>query len=128
VDHSSIERSNGGRQIDWANVNSSYINSVTGKKELKAGTIIGELLGGGKVSPRVVTTNPATGVLESDAVEDSLIHAETGYGIIRGGVLYENLMPDATGGPPAVINSTVKTELQTNCPKGFHFEVYQDNR
>lgn len=122
------ERSNGGRQVDWANVGAGYIDAATGKKRLPAGTVIGELLGGNKISPRVVTTNPATGILESDAVEDSLIDSMSGYGVLRGGVVYENLLPDATGGPPATLAAAIKTELQANCPKGWQFEVYQDNR
>jgi len=118
----------GGRQIDWANVNSSYINAASGKKVIPAGTVMGTLLGSGKMSPRVVTTNPAVGVLEGDAVEDDLVHSLSGYGLIVGATVYENLMPDATGGPPAVLASAVKTELQANAPRGWQFEVYQDVR
>ena len=118
----------GGRQIDWANVSSAYLNAASGRKIIPAGTAMGTLLGSGKMSPRVVTTNPAVGLLEGDAVENELVDSLSGYGLIVGGVVYENLLPDATGGPPAVLASAVKTELQTNCPRGFQFEVYQDTR
>ena len=49
-----------GRQIDWANVDDSFKNAE-GKKVLPAFTCVGDLLGNGKVSPRVLTTNPAIG-------------------------------------------------------------------
>lgn len=118
----------GGRQIDWANVGAGYIDSASGKKIIPAGTAMGTLLGSGKMSPRVVTTNPAVGLLEGDAVEDSLVDSLSGYGLLVGGVVYENLLPDATGGPPATLPSAVKTELQANNPIGWQFEVYQDTR
>jgi hypothetical protein len=126
-DHSQVVRT-GGRQVDWTNVAVGYIDAATGKKRLPAGTVIGETLGAGKVSPRVAATNLATGILETDAVEDSLVDSLSGYSVIRSASVYENLLPDATGGPPAVLAGAIKTELQTNCPMGFHFEVYQDTR
>jgi hypothetical protein len=118
----------GGRQIDWANTSSAYLDAASGKKIIPAGTAMGTLLGAGLMSPRVVTTNPAVGLLEGDAVEGSLDDSLSGYGLLVGGVVYENLLPDATGGPPAVLASAVKTELQANCPMGWQFEVYQDTR
>lgn len=118
----------GGRQIDWANVGAGYIDAASGKKIIPSGTAMGTLLGSGKMSPRVVTTNPAVGLLEGDAVEDSLVDSLSGYGLIVGATVYENLLPDSAGGPPAVLASAIKTELQANCPRGFQFEVYQDTR
>jgi hypothetical protein len=115
----------GGRQIDWPNVADSYKNAE-GKKVLPAGTRVGELLGAGKISPRVVTTNPAFGILETDAVEGDLVAPLSGYGVIRGGHLYENLLPGATGSP-AVIASAEKTELAANS-MGFLFSQYGDTR
>jgi hypothetical protein len=124
VDNRSIVRSNGGRQVDWDNVDDAY-KEDDGLKKLPAGTIIGEELGNGLVSPRVDTTNPATGILESDAKEgDRGPDALTGYGIIRGGGIYENLLPDATGGPPKTIASAIKTELGER----FYWETYEDDR
>lgn len=124
VDPVSVTRSSG-RQIDWANVAASYKNA-DGNKVLLAGTVVGELLGTGKVSPRVVTTNPATGILETNAVENDLNAALTGYGVMLGGVLYENLLPDATGAPK-VLATAVKTELNA-AGTGFSFEQYSDTR
>jgi len=126
VDPHSITRSNGGRQIDWANVNASY-KEADGYKLLKAGTVVGELLGSGKISPRVLTTNPATLILETDAKENDMSAAATGYGCIDGGNLYENLLPDSTGGPPRALASALKTELAAAGCR-FKFYTYQDTR
>lgn len=114
---------NSGRQIDWANVSAT---DADGNKVVYAGTVVGELLGTGKVSPRVVTTNPATGIMETTAVEGEQEASLSGYGIIIGGHLYENLLPDATG-TPKTLASAVKTELNSNGFR-FSFEQYGDNR
>lgn len=128
VDEHSITRSNGGRQIDWANVNSSYAaGQADGKKLIPAGTAVGELLGGGLISPRVVTTNPATLILETDAKEGDMSAAASGYGCIDGGNLYENLLPQSTGGPPRALPSAIKTELAAAGCR-FKFYTYQDTR
>lgn len=97
----------------------------SGTKMLKAGTVLGDTLGGtGKMSPRVVTTNPAKGILETNAFEESETNASTGYGIIAGGVLFETLLPDAVAG---VLAAGIKTELAANT-KGFLFLPYSDSR
>lgn len=124
VDNSSME-SNGGRQIDWANVGAGYVDANTGKKVLPAGTVVGELLGSGKISPRVVTTNPATGILKTNAVEDEESAALSGYGVYKGGVVFESLLPDATG-TPKTLPSAMKTELASaGCT--FKYEAYADD-
>lgn len=124
VDPHNTPRDNG-HQIDWANVADGY-KDANGKKVLPAGTVVGTLLGGGKISPRVVTTNPAVGLLATAAVEGEDFAAATGYGIFIGGVFYENLLPDATGSPKT-LPSAVKTELNAN-GTGFAFRAYSDNR
>lgn len=123
ADPHSIMR-NSGRQIDWANVSDT---NADGKKVVYVGTVVGEILGTGRVSRRVVTTNPAVGIMETTAVEGDPVAAASGYGIIIGGHLYENLLPDASGGPPKTLAAAIKTELRAN---GFawSFEVYGDNR
>lgn len=99
----------------------------TGAKTLKAGTVVGTLLGAGKISPRVAATNPATAILATDAHEDSKTDARTGYGVILGGVLYENLLPEATGSPKVLL-AAVKTELQAaGVGTGFAFLQYSDS-
>lgn len=115
---------NSGRQIDWANVSAT---NADGKKIVPADTVVGELLGTGKVSPRVVTTNPAVGIMETTAVEGETFAALSGYGVIIGGHIYENLLPDASGGPPKVLPTAIKTELRAN-GYAWSFEVYGDNR
>lgn len=114
---------NSGRQIDWANVSAT---NADGKKVVYAGTVVGELLGTGKVSPRVVTTNPAVGVMETTAIQGELVAALSGYGIIVGGHLYENMLPDATG-TPKTLAAAIKTELKNN-GYAWSFETYSDNR
>jgi hypothetical protein len=125
VDPHNTPRDNG-HQIDWENVDDAYKNA-DGKKVLPAGTAIGRLLGGGKISPRVVTTNPAVGLLATAAVEGEDSAAATGYGIFIGGVFFENLLPDAAGGPPKTLDADIKTELEEN-GTGFAWRTYSDNR
>lgn len=101
-----------------------------GKKHIKAGTVMCELASG-KVVPRAVRPGAETaiGIIETAADEESASDALSGYGIIKGGVLYENMLPDATGGPPKVLPAQFKTELQTaGVGTGFAFEVYADSR
>jgi hypothetical protein len=124
VDNESME-SNDGRQIDWANVSNTYLDATSGKKVLPAGTVVGELLGAGKISPRVVTTNPATGILKTTAIQDDPSAALSGYGVYEGGVVYEALLPQASGSP-RVLPSAFKTELAANgCT--FKFRKYADD-
>lgn len=132
VDWSSLERSTG-RQVDWANVGPEFTDPTTGRKRIPAGTPVGELLSGdGRVSPRVAVTNPAVGIMETACEEgrpgeNARQDAKSGYGMIVGGVLYENLLPAAVGGPPALLPAAVKTELRdAGCT--FKFDLYQDNR
>ncbi len=42
----------------------------------------------------------ATEMIETDATNTNGAEALTGYGSIVSGVFYENLLPDAAGGPP----------------------------
>lgn len=124
ADPNSMERT-GGRQIDWANVGAGYLDATTGKKVLPAGTVVGILLGAGLVSPRVLTTNPATEILVSTAVQDDPSAAKSGYGTYKGGVIYEALLPDATG-TPKTLPAAMKTELATaGCT--FKYEKISDN-
>ena len=60
-------------------------------------------------------------------MEGNRSHALSGYGVIIGGSIYENLLPEASG-DPAVIDSTYKTELQTaGVGTGFAFFQYSDD-
>jgi hypothetical protein len=101
----------------------------TGDRTVLAGTVMCEL-SSKKVVPRSIRpgSETAIGLIETDAVENDRAASLTGYGIIIGGAVFENLLPDATGGPPEVLNSTYKTELQTaGVGTGFAFYQYADD-
>lgn len=105
----------------------------TGKKLIPAGKAVAEL-SSGKIIPRadITGSEKCTGFLETNAIEDEISAAKSGYGVIIGGVLYENLLPDATAGATTgTLPDAYKTELvnATN-PRstGFAFEQYSDNR
>lgn len=92
-----------------------------------AGTVMAEL-SGGKLVPRAIIpgSETAVGLLESNATESDRSAALSGYGVIIGGVIYENLLPDANGG--STINSTYKTELQVaGVGTGFAWAAYADD-
>lgn len=133
ADEHSISRVPGGRQIDWANITAGAgvvpALNADGKKWLKAGTVVGDLAGAGKLRPRVLTTNPAMGLLETDCVEGELSAPSSGFGVINGGNIFENYLPDATGGPPATLPAAIKTELTAaGVGPGFGFFIYGDTR
>lgn len=95
--------------------------SGTGGKILKAGTVVAEDGTTKKIFPRSATA-AAKGILRTDAIEGDLSAAVTGYGVIIGGVIYENLLP-------VTPDSTTKTELNAvNVGTGFVWETYSDNR
>jgi hypothetical protein len=100
---------------------------VTTGRHLVAGTVL-DLQADGTVVPSSLGTGGLTayGILETNADEDSRTDAATGYGVIKSGSFYENLLPEADGNTPSVINSTWKTELLAR--GGFWlFEQYSDN-
>lgn len=106
----------------------SFTVSGSGLKTIVAGTVMGVVSAGSpvvsKMYPRVVTSNPADGLLATTAVEGNKVAAYSGYGLIVGGVVYESLLPDAVGG---ILPSAMKTELAANT-KGFLFRAYADSR
>lgn len=123
-----LEDRDNGHQIDWANVTAGVapvpaLNSQ-GKKVLLAGTPMGTLLGSGQMSPRAANTNPAVGLLATNAVEDEPHAALSGYGLIVGGVIYENFIPGAVANE---LDSDVKDELAAN-GTGFTWRLYADDR
>lgn len=99
----------------------------TGNKRVPAGTCIVEDTDG-KVYPRINETGAKTayGFLETDAQENSPTDAETGYGVIRGGSLFENQLPDARANGGS-LSGTWKTELKANDAQ-FMFDTYYDSR
>lgn len=135
ADYHSVVRDNGGRQIDWAAVTAAYVDSATGKKTIRAGTVMSELASG-KLVPRAIapvvapatTPVPASCILATSAQEGAVQDALTGYGVLIGAAVNENLLPDATG-TPKVLPAAYKTELNAaNVGTGFAFRQYEDNR
>jgi hypothetical protein len=80
------------------------------------------------------SANPkAIGLLETECEEPYTIYghgdysaAKSGYGVMLGGIFYENLLPDATGNP-AVLPAAIKDELKAS-GYAWAFEQYNDNR
>lgn len=66
------------------------------------------------------------GLIYSDATQGSLTDASTGYGMVVGGYVFENLLPEATGSPK-VITAAQKAALAL-CGPGFVYEQYEDTR
>lgn len=76
----------------------------------------------------IVATRAAVGLLVSNALEGDTQAAMTGYGIYIGGVVYENLLPDASG-TPKVLSTALKTDLQyAGNTTGWAFVAYADSR
>lgn len=101
----------------------------TGAKRFPAGTCICEDANG-KIFPRADKgggSETAYGFCETDVSEDSPTDASTGYGVIRGGSLFENMLPDAVGGPPKALPADYKTEMAANGAQ-FMFDTYADSR
>jgi hypothetical protein len=85
---------------------------ATGANATATGTIIG--------------SRAATEILETDATDLNLAESYSGYGSLVGGVLYVNLLPDATG-TPKVLPAQYVTELKNaNCT--FKFVQYANTQ
>lgn len=126
VDRDMVVRDTG-IQIDWDDLDAEdYEGTATTGKFLKAGTVLA-LKDNGKAIPRDIIENSETayGILATNASEHNNTDAVTGYGVIRSGSIYENLLPEATG-TPKEIESDWKDELIA--AGGFWmFEQYSDN-
>lgn len=94
-----------------------------GPKVVPAGTIVAEL-SSGKVVPRKSAPGAETsiGFLVSDAAEGDRSAARTGYGVVVGAVVYEELLPDA--GESAFV--TWIGEIRTN-GGWVRLETYADS-
>lgn len=99
----------------------TFYTEGSGPKVVAAGTVMCEL-STGKLFPRSLHpgSEAAVGILETEASEKSN-GVLAGFGLIVGGVLYENLLPDAAG-DPLVISSTYKTELEAS-GTGFSWQA-----
>jgi hypothetical protein len=86
--------------------------STTAPKMLPAGLAVGKAgsTNGKMIFPRVVTTNPAIGLLKEDVVQGNLNSALTGVGVWESGFFWENRLPDAVANG-GTLASAIKTEL-----------------
>lgn len=108
----------------------------SGFKKIAAGTPVAEIDASGKIVPRglgAATAGRTTlGLLTSDAHEPGYgptteVEALSGYGVITGAVVYEQLLPK-TPGLASVLDATVRAELADLPGGGIAFEQYADNR
>ena len=118
-----------GRQIDWDTVAAGWANS-NGDKELPGGTLV-VIQADGTLRPRADDGVAALGageeiggLLATAAVENSKTAALSGYGVIRGAIVYEELLPDYGNANWA---GTYRAELIA-AGKGFDLQPYNDNR
>jgi hypothetical protein len=106
-----------GAQIDWASVDPARVDA-SGKKYVPDGTIMARIVSNGKLIPRrdvaargnALGTEVAAGILLGQANEGDHSDALTGYGLVLGGLVYNNLLFDFGHANLA----TWKTELETN--------------
>jgi hypothetical protein len=77
----------------------------------------------GTITARVA----AQAILETDANESAGVESLSGYSLLVGGVVLENLLPDATGGPPKALPAAYKSEL-TSAGCTFKYVTYADSR
>jgi hypothetical protein len=118
-----------GDKIYVAGANLAYVNGLkTVATVADADTFTFEATGSNATATGTITASfQAVGILETNAAQNAGSHALTGYSLIVGGVLYENLCPDATGTPKA-IPAQYKTELAANgCSLKFA-PAYSDSR
>jgi hypothetical protein len=74
--------------------------------------------------PRSLNRGDAIGILEAGAVQGDPSASLSGYGVLVGGVLNENMLPDAVNGE---LNEDWKDELDRN-GTGFSWQYYTDSR
>lgn len=105
-------------QIENADT-ATYLVSQSNAKVIPGGTVMCRL-SGGKIVPRSARpgSEEAIGLLISTVVEGNLNDALSGYGVINGGVIYENLLPETI--------TSYKTELNSN-GTGFAWQTYADS-
>lgn len=127
-----------GHVIDWANVDDAFINATTGKKEIPAGQIMMRTTGGtyanshtgdAMIPSLLAADTEILGLLAAAATEDRTSDSLSGHGVITSGTVFENLIPNAAGGPPAVLAAGYKTSLNDiTVGRGFTFRLYYDSR
>jgi hypothetical protein len=85
-----------------------------------------DFVSGDEINVTIAQTDGSTcaGLIITSATEGSLTDAATGYGMLIGGVVFENLLPDAVA---SVITAAQKAAL-IGVGQGFTFETYSDTR
>jgi hypothetical protein len=77
-------------------------------------------------SGTIVASRSAVGILETDAVSQGHGDSLSGYSLLVGGVVYDTLLPDATG-TPKVLPAAYTSELAAaGCT--FKYATYADSR
>ena len=116
ADRESLDH-DGGHTIDWAAVPDSF-KDATGFKFIPAGypmqdpgTVGGSMVPANTAAANVLLLTNAHEALGTDAL--------TGYGVIRGGVIYSNLLPVALAGAAVTNLKAAGT--------GFVFLTYGDS-
>jgi hypothetical protein len=93
---------------------------------LKAGTAVGERSAPERSARACSRPTRRSGSSPPPRSRTTPSPARSAYGVIVGGELYENLLPDAVAG---VLPAAIKTELNTaGVSKGFLFQTYGDDR
>lgn len=111
ADPNSLQRG-GGVTIDW-----DKVAEQDGRKVVKAGTLMTD--GDMGAYPAAADASTATFILTTTASKDSKTDALTGYGDLRGGVVYKNLLPES---------SEADFETRIDALSHFTFLTYRDQR
>lgn len=102
------------------NDEATYLVSNSNKKVIPAGTVMCIIAANNKMVPRVARpgSEEAIGLLVSSATEDEGTEGLSGYGVVIGGVIYENLLPETI--------TSYKTELENN-GTSWAWQTYADS-
>lgn len=98
----------------------TFVYKGAGEKIIKHGNPVQPASGDAdKIVPAVSGDGTAFGLLEGPAKENDNAAALSGYGVIVGGVIYRDLVPNLDG--------TLEAQLKSD-GMGFRFEDYADSR
>jgi hypothetical protein len=116
-----------GDSITVSGASLAYVNGVKTVTVTDANTITFPATGANaSATGTIVGARVAVGILETDAHDQAPADSLSGYSLLGGGVVYDNVLPDATGTPKAV-PAAYKAELATaGCT--FKFVRYVDSR
>jgi hypothetical protein len=117
-----------GEYVTISGANESYVNGTFEIASVPdADTFTYATTGADATASGTITmSRRAIGILETDATQNAPAASLSGYGLLVGGVLYETLLPDATGSPLA-LPAAYKSELAAaGCT--FKYTSYADSR